>query len=349
MKKYLLPDKGEFYKANLHCHTDMSDGAFSPEKIKQVYKEKGYAIVAYTDHDIFIPHNELTDDSFLALNGYEIEVTEGYEKVDSSIIFTKEFNCLKSCHMCLIAIEPENTRQICWHRNAYLFGNAVKYKNLVDFDDSKPDFVRKYTPECISGIMKEGRDSGFFVTYNHPGWSLESYPDYSGFDGMHAMEIYNHGGYVCGYDDYSPHVYDDLLRQGKRIYCIAADDNHNHTPADMPDCDAFGGFTMIKADRLEYSAVTAALLEGNFYASTGPEINALWVEDGKIHIECSPASRIVISPGNRYIKTEYAIDSKGITSASFELDMDYGYVRITVTDFSGKNANTNAYFIDEIL
>ena len=26
MRKYLLPETGNFYKSNLHCHTTMSDG-----------------------------------------------------------------------------------------------------------------------------------------------------------------------------------------------------------------------------------------------------------------------------------------------------------------------------------
>ena len=30
---YLLPEKGNFYKANLHCHTVVSDGALTPEQV----------------------------------------------------------------------------------------------------------------------------------------------------------------------------------------------------------------------------------------------------------------------------------------------------------------------------
>ena len=53
MKKYLLPQIGCFYKANLHCHTTVSDGSITPEEIKNIYKGKGYSVVAYTDHDVF--------------------------------------------------------------------------------------------------------------------------------------------------------------------------------------------------------------------------------------------------------------------------------------------------------
>ena len=50
MRKYLLPETGNFYKSNLHCHTTMSDGQKTPEEIKELYMKKGYSIVAYTDH-----------------------------------------------------------------------------------------------------------------------------------------------------------------------------------------------------------------------------------------------------------------------------------------------------------
>ena len=71
MKKYLLPESGNSYKANLHCHTVLSDGCLNPEEVKEIYKNEGYSVVAYTDHDILIPHHgELSDDEFLALNGW---------------------------------------------------------------------------------------------------------------------------------------------------------------------------------------------------------------------------------------------------------------------------------------
>ena len=40
MKKFLLAENGNFYKANLHCHTNLSDGDFTPEQVKQLYLEK---------------------------------------------------------------------------------------------------------------------------------------------------------------------------------------------------------------------------------------------------------------------------------------------------------------------
>ncbi|MBQ7354842.1 MAG: PHP domain-containing protein, partial [Clostridia bacterium] len=76
MKKYLLPESGNFYKANLHCHSTVSDGALAPEELKALYAQNGYSIIAYTDHDVMIPHHDLSDEHFLALVGYEMEVDQ---------------------------------------------------------------------------------------------------------------------------------------------------------------------------------------------------------------------------------------------------------------------------------
>ena len=71
MIKYLLPKGGNFYKANLHCHTTVSDGSLTPAEVKDAYKAHGYSVIAYTDHDIMIPHDDLNDDGFLAMNLYK--------------------------------------------------------------------------------------------------------------------------------------------------------------------------------------------------------------------------------------------------------------------------------------
>lgn len=336
MKKYLLPENGNFYKANLHCHSTFSDGNLTPEELKKSYMEHGYSIIAYTDHDIMIPHTELASEDFLPLVGYEMEVDD-----DRSL----EHRYRKTCHMCLIALEPDNLKQVCWHRSDYLFGNAPKYESQVQFYEEREDYVRRYTGEGISEMMKMGRDAGFFVTYNHPTWSKENYNDYIHYDHMNAMEICNYGCLVTGFQDYNPRVYDDMLTAGKRIYCIATDDNHNGDPERT---DSFGGFTMIKADKLEYRTITKALEDGNFYASQGPEIRELWFEDGQIHIKTSPAERIEFFFGFRKAMNVSASDGALVDYACCDVPEDCGYVRVTVIDEKGRPANTNAYFADEL-
>lgn len=59
MKKYLLPEGGKFYKSAMHVHTNISDGQLSPEEMKKAYRDLGFSVVAYTDHEVFVPHNDL--------------------------------------------------------------------------------------------------------------------------------------------------------------------------------------------------------------------------------------------------------------------------------------------------
>ena len=64
--RVLLPENG-FYKANLHSHTTVSDGALTPEEAKKAYQAEGYSIVAFTDHRQYCKHEELDDDRFLSI------------------------------------------------------------------------------------------------------------------------------------------------------------------------------------------------------------------------------------------------------------------------------------------
>ena len=337
MKKYLLPEKGNFYKANLHCHTTLSDGYKTPLEIKQLYKEKGYSIVAYTEHEIFLPHNDLTDESFLALNGFEMQILED-ERSDRTF--------RKTCHLCFIALEKEQIVQPCWHRSKYVFANAVHYMNQVVFDENEPDFERIYTSEGVNEAIRIIREKGFFITYNHPGWSREDYTDYINYEGMHAMEIMNGGATRAGYEDYNPRVYDDILRSGKKLYCIGADDNHNFYPDDSPYSDAGRAFTMVKAENLGYRTITEALEAGHFYASEGPEIYELYVEEDKIHIKCSEAEKIFCTYEVRKADAVYSENGVPVTEATFSLEKNNGYIRITVVDKYGKHACTNAYNLE---
>ena len=60
MKKYLLPKSGNFYKANMHCHTTLSDGKKTPEEVKALYPDEnlefgdGYIIPKPFDRRLFV-------------------------------------------------------------------------------------------------------------------------------------------------------------------------------------------------------------------------------------------------------------------------------------------------------
>ena len=338
MRKYLLPKDGKLFRANLHAHSNVSDGALSPEQMKKLYVDHGYSIIAFTDHRVHLKHDDLTDDNFLALSGVEYDVnakekTNGYRKC---------------CHICMIALDPDNATQPCYNKNLTFHhpeNHAVVNPNgdLEDFD---------FEFENVSAALKRGRDAGFFVTYNHPTWSMEDHNDYINYHGMHAMEIANHGCLSLGYVDYNPRVYDDMLRYGERIFAIATDDNHNKHKENTYCFDSFGGYTMIKADKLDYKTITDALLAGNFYAVTGDggaDIEELWYEDGKLYVKCTDAVRIDVITGRRKTYRAEIEIGKSATEAEFVLDPELDiYFRVSITDKNGNRTDTNAFFFDTL-
>ena len=338
MKQYLIsPDKKQ-YKANLHCHSTLSDGRLTPEALKELYQNHGYDILAITDHEMLIPHDELNDPNFLCLHGFEMDVGEAVKK---------PFKAKRSCHIGLIALSPEQRIQPCYHREKYVYPDRTHYRALLQYDRSLPDYVRDISPAGITDIMEKAAEQGFFVVYNHPTWGMQTYEEYTRYFGMHAVEIFNGGSLVQGYDDVDTRVFDDLLRKGRRVSCIGADDNHNLYQAGDPLWDSGLAFTMILAPSLDYCAVTDALMKGNFYASTGPLIEKLWLEDGRIHIRCSAAASVRCNYGVRRAEIAYA-QKEPLKEAVFTLLPDDLYFRITVIDKQGKKACTNGYFTEDI-
>ncbi len=333
MRKYLFPQGLPFYKANLHCHSTASDGSLTPQEIKESYKAKGYSVIAYTDHELMVPHPDLNDPDFLALNGYEIEIMDDYP-------LGSTFKYRKTCHVCLIAMDPNNLRQVYW-TNVYVTKILrEKHPDLVAGYADTPDTKRNFCAEGISDLMETARKNGFFVTYNHPYWSLADYSMLSQYHGMHALEIYNHGCETGGFEEYDPALMDAMLRNGQRVFFVAADDNHGER-------SQFGGWCMICAEKLEYRTITKALEDGNFYASTGPEIKELWFEDGNLHITCSPAAKIIASFGIRK-KVCFRKTDVDLTEAVIPVDKDDIYVRVTVWDEANHHADTNAYFTEDL-
>lgn len=62
---------GQWYKANLHTHTTISDGIVSVEERVQQYRQKGYAVLAITDHSQTNSLDGLSSKDFLVINGME--------------------------------------------------------------------------------------------------------------------------------------------------------------------------------------------------------------------------------------------------------------------------------------
>ena len=334
MKRYLLTPEGNFYKANMHCHSTLSDGKLTVEELKEIYKRHGYSIIAFTDHNVLIDHSDLNDESFMAITGYEMDVLDARQD--------RSYNHTPCTHICFYSKDPHNEVIPCYNPK-YVFGNHPDLAAAQRYSGT-PDYERRYweTNEFIRKTCAEG----FLACYNHPTWSIQDLDEYRNIEGVFAMEVYNHSCWVGGWPEINDHAYDDMLRRGKRIFPIAADDNHDRFPEGHPRFDSCGGFIMIRAPKLEYGAIMTALEAGDFYASTGPEIYEIYAEDETIHVKTSPAARIKLTTyGRRADCATGEKDGELITEATFSvLGLYDRYCRITVDDGHGHFAWSRAFF-----
>jgi hypothetical protein len=141
--------------------------------------------------------------------------------------------------------------------------------------------------------------------------------------------------------------------QGKRVYPVATDDNHG-------EHDMCGGWVRFKAESLTYENIFNAYAKGDFYASWGPEINALYLEDGVLKMDFpadSHVCRVAVHSASRWAAARYGQDMTHteVDLAGFFGDMarlrypdDRGYFRVVVFDDKGRRAITRGYFLDEL-
>ncbi len=303
----ILPKYENTYKANLHCHTTCSDGQFSPEEIKKAYKGKGYQIVAYSDHEVMVPHNELADEDFLPLTATEISVN----KVGTESPSTQTY------HINIVAKDK--------NRTTYPHQNEGPYE-------------RGYEIESINRLVADCFDDGFLCQVNHPRWSMQDSNAIVGLRGIFALEVFNYGCELEKFNGEADYEYELLIRAGGACGVTASDDNHN-------EFWQFGGWTMISAPSLSYDDVMKSLEDGDFYATNGPEIKEMYVEDGKLHLKTSPVAHIGIFTEGRISPVKHSFDgSDDFTYEVFTLDFPHEYIRVVIIDEKGKKAWTRAYF-----
>ncbi|MBQ9805131.1 MAG: hypothetical protein IJW49_01285, partial [Clostridia bacterium] len=323
-------------------HTTCSDGLATPEEVKKMYMEHGYSIVAYTDHEVIIPHNDLRDENFLPITGAEISVNKNIPGL--SYRYSKQY------HLNILSKDPEKT-DISFFTMSYLY-----WKSSLPYISEKmkaTEYPREYNNECVNDIIRRAKEEGFLIALNHPGLSGQNYPDYAYLKGFWGVEVHNNGSVGLGrVETEQPLI--DLLELGERVFPLATDDMHGAYGSESE----IGGWTMLKAPSLDYAVVMDSLEKGDFYSSTGPEIHALYLDGETLVVECSEASLIRVNTERRtsMIKkaedaplTRVCFDLHPYFEASFEKNMLWKpYFRVTVQDAKGGRAYTRAYFLDEL-
>ena len=336
MIQYLLSKNGKFYKTCLHSHTTDSDGKLSPKEKKDMYKSHGYSVLALTDHELMVDHRELNDEDFLILQGYEFAINKG-----SPYIYSTD------CHLNIFPTDENEFRMICYNPSSIYYPDSRRFIPELKYIGT-PDFKKEYSEKCFQEVIKTAKENNMLVMFNHPTGSLQNHNDMYMFDGVWGLEVYNNGFNSKARMEYDTCFYDYMLRRGNKLFCIAADDSHGSLPPENVYSDNCGGWVMVKADELSYKSIMNSLKSGNFYASTGPEIKELYLEDDILHIKTSAVKRINVNTAYRMCEGKCAEKGKTIAEAEFQIKDDWKYIRIEITDVEGYKAFSNAYFLEDL-
>jgi len=315
---WLLPTHGasaqspaalHWYKGNTHTHTLNSDGDSTPDDVVRWYREHRYQFLILSDHNFLTSVDGLNalhgaDEQFLVIKGEEVSDRAGSKPI---------------------------------HINGLDVSTTVEAQHgtsVVDVIQRNVDAIRK---------------AGGIAHVNHPNYEWAISADelqqvertrlFELFNGHHLVNNLGGGG-VPGMEE----VWDRMLSSGKVMYGIADDDAHVFKQPGNPDVPGPGrAWVVVRAERLAVRPILEALERGDFYASTGVELNDYTVTDKAITI----AIRQQISSKYRiqFIGAHGKVLSEADASpATYAFAGDERYVRAKILESNGRLAWTQPVF-----
>jgi len=299
-----------WYKGNTHTHTVNSDGDSHPDDVVKWYRSHGYQFVVITDHNVITSVEGLNalhglDNRFLVIRGEEV---------------TDRFGG-KPLH--INGLDPQ--RHIA-----------------PQGGESAADVVQRN--------VRAIRDAGAIPHVNHPnfGWALSA-DELATVRDLRLFEIYNGhpqvnnegGGGVPSLEA----MWDQILSRGVLLYGLAVDDAHHFKRHDDRSAARPGkGWVFVKADTLAPRAILDAMERGEFYSSTGVELNDYVVTDTSITLTVRETvwSKYRI----QFIGRDGAVLQETTESpATYRIRGDEGYVRARVLESNGERAWTQPEMI----
>ncbi|HJN14474.1 MAG TPA: CehA/McbA family metallohydrolase [Armatimonadota bacterium] len=214
---------------------------------------------------------------------------------------------------------------------------------------SRPHIVGLGLSETITddldfaGQIAAIRSQGGLPILAHPNWMGLHVDEIAEQDGLAGMEIYN---FICeslNGKGHSLSMYDELLERGRRFWGLAVDDAH--MSANHP-----GGakaWVMVQAEDLTVEAILAGVEAGDFYSSTGPEIQSIEVDGEQIHITCSACVSIIAAGWGPHGTRVNALPGKTLTEATYQPNPGMKYCRFEVRAADGTAAWSNPLWIEE--
>lgn len=294
-----------WYKGNTHAHTLNSDGDSTPDEVVRWYREQGYNFLVLTDHNFLTSVDGLNalhgaEEQFLVIKGEEVT-----DKFGDKPIHVNGLNIANQ-------VEPQG-------------GNSVA--------------------ETIQRNVDAVREESGVPHINHPNyrWAITA-EDLKRVSNYKLFEIFNghpyvnneSGGGTPGLEE----VWDMILSSGKLVYGIAVDDAHHFKrPWDKTAALPGQGWVVVRAERLSASLILQAMERGDFYASTGVELENYKVDEKSITIKIKPVQ--VTRYRVQFIGKGGAILSEAVTNpATYQFTGNEMYVRAKIIDSNGKVAWT---------
>jgi hypothetical protein len=305
MTQDLLKDgAGRFFRGNLHCHSNRSDGLRKPEDVAAAYRDAGYDFICLSDH---------------------FEAEYGWRVTDTRHLRDEGFTTIVGAELSSAA----------WtERNAYWVTAAGL---PLDFEASPLD-------DHAEAIERARDEGAFVVMLhpglnNLP---LAVANELPALEAMHAVEIYNHNMAAGAFPDgaHGAYMLDGLLEKGYKVLVNAGDDAHFGHPADRfggwveVHCERLDPEALLdslKAGRY-YStqgpSLRGLLVDGDRLCVQTSDAYAITLTGG----------------GDRWLSGVARTSKSGepIVEADFDLSPFRGsYCRVTVVDPAGRRAWSN--------
>jgi len=296
----------EWYKGNLHTHSYWSDGDDFPEMIMDWYKSHGYHFVGLSDHNILaegekwklIPNSYAHRQGFQKyLNKYGEEWVE-YEKDADERIRVRlktlaQYRPLFEEEGKFLVIQSEEVTDQFEDKHIHM--NVTNVQSLIE--PQHGNSVTEVMQNNINAINRQRQESGvpMFPHINHPNfiWSI-TVDDMIPLSGERFFEVYNGHPMVNNYGDSTrlgmEKIWDILitnyLRDQKPVmYGLATDDAHSYHIYGGDQSNPGRGWVMVKAEELSAEALIKALEAGDFYSTTGVELESIVQTDNRLSVK----------------------------------------------------------------
>jgi hypothetical protein len=208
--------------------------------------------------------------------------------------------------------------------------------------------VREMADVPLGGSIQDAIDrwakTGAVIFLAHTYWSGMTLHELMPLDKLTGLEVFNTSSQTDHGKGLAAIHWDEVLVRGKRWWGYAVDDTH-WMSQDGWYYDTFGGWIWVKAEKLAEDQILTAMREGQFYASSGPEIYEFGVENRVARMRCSPVRTINFVGHTQWGSQRRTQSGEWITEARYELTGRERYLRAECIDGEGHAAWANPIFL----